>query len=91
MRTGLNTVNRYLGCPKTDLLSKRSDRYKIKTESTTLKYDIKGVIGVRQQTDGQMLRYGKWKRMGQGNTGGHAPRVPKSNGEKVKQAGIYPF
>ena len=50
-----------------------------------------GVIGVRQQTDGQMLRYGRWKRMGQGNTGGHAPRVPKSNGEKAKEAGVYPF
>ena len=29
--------------------------------------------------------------MGQGNAGGHAPRVPKSNGDKVKEAGVYPF
>ena len=50
-----------------------------------------GVIGVRQQTDGQMLRYGRWKRMGAGNTGGHAPRVPKSDGAKAKEAGVYPF
>jgi len=51
----------------------------------------RGVIGVRQQTDGQMLRYGRWKRMGAGNTGGHAPRVPKSDGAKAKEAGVYPF
>jgi len=29
--------------------------------------------------------------MGAGNTGGHAPRVPKSDGAKAKEAGVYPF
>merc|ERR1711909_172221 len=48
----------------------------------------RGVIGVRQRTDGNMLRFGKWRRMGSTRKGGKNPRVPKNDSSKKRGATV---
>lgn len=49
----------------------------------------RGVIGERLRTEGNMLRYGKWRRMGSTRKQGKNPRVPKTENKNEKP--LFPF